>query len=285
MPTVSEKTRIASVLGDEREGLARHSFLGGNFFLLRMLNRFRVELGVEALPAELESASRATERFLGTESATVAIDRIRSEAGRTVIDVSVRNLTGHKLPTAYPSRRAWLHVVVRDAAGRSIFESGRMTQAGLIEGNDNDADATKAEPHYREIRRPDEVQIYESILADASGSVTTGLLKAIRYLKDNRLLPRGFDKRTAERDIAVVGSAAEDDDFAADGDRIRYVVQTAAGGAVHVEVELCYQPIGFRWAQNLKPYDASEPRRFVTYYEAMSPTSMHVLARAAAVSD
>jgi hypothetical protein len=280
MPSVAEKTRIASVLGDEREGLARHTFLGGNFLLLRMLNRFRTELGVEALPLELESAARSTERFLGADTASVSIDRIQAAAGQLVIDVSVRNATGHKLPTAYPSRRAWLHLVVRDEAGRPIFESGRMSAAGQIEGNDNDADATKVEPHYREIRRPDEVQIYESVLVDGSGAVTTGLLRAVRYLKDNRLLPRGFDKRTAARDIAVVGTAADDEDFTGEGDVVRYVVDAAAQGAVRVEVELCYQPIGFRWAQNLKPYEAAEPRRFVKYYEAMAPASMHVLARA-----
>ena len=60
MPAVAEPTRIASVLGEEREGVGRHTFLGGNFFMLRMLNRYRAELGVEALPQELEAAARAT---------------------------------------------------------------------------------------------------------------------------------------------------------------------------------------------------------------------------------
>jgi hypothetical protein len=38
----------------------------------------------------------------------------------------------------------------------------------------------------------------------------------VRYLKDNRLLPGGFDKRTAEPDIAVRGHAASDADLSAD---------------------------------------------------------------------
>ena len=71
------------------------------------------------------------------------------------------------------------------------------------------------------------VQIYESMMADASGAVTTGLLKGTRFVKDNRLLPRGFDKATAAADIAVRGEAASDEDFGADGDRVRYLVDVS----------------------------------------------------------
>ena len=46
MPVVEEDTPIASVLGAPRKGLARHTFVGGNFFMQRMLNRYRYELGV-----------------------------------------------------------------------------------------------------------------------------------------------------------------------------------------------------------------------------------------------
>ncbi len=42
------------------------------------------------------------------------------------------------------------------------------------------------EPHYAEIRNAGQVQIYEAIMADSKGAVTTGLLHAVRYLKDNR---------------------------------------------------------------------------------------------------
>ena len=148
--------------------------------------------------------------------------------------MSVENLGGHKLPTAYPSRRAWLHVTVRDRTGRAVFESGALNANGSIQGNDNDEDAGRFEPHYAEVTRADQVQIYESVMAGADGRVTTGLLTALRYVKDNRLLPRGFDKRTADKDIAVHGDAESDPDFAGGGDRVRYRVALGRrAGAVH----------------------------------------------------
>jgi hypothetical protein len=146
--------------------------------------------------------------------------------------------------------------------------------------NDNDVDPGRYERHYSEIRRADEVQIYESIMTDAGGSVTTGLLRATTFAKDNRLLPRGFDKNGAAPDIAVRGDAAADADFTAEGDRVRYVVGLAAApGPFRVEVELRYQPISFRWAHNLKPYAADEPRRFVSFFDSMSSHSSAVIAR------
>jgi hypothetical protein len=284
MPAVSGPTRIASVLGDQREGLARHVFVGGNAFMLRILNRFRAELGVAASSQELETTTRSTLRQLEMDTARVSIDRAANVAGTLTVDVNVRNLTGHKMPTGYPSRRAWLHLAVRDRQGRVVFGSGAVDDNGLIRGNDNDADPARVERHYDEIRTSQEVQIYESVMADAAGGVTTGLLQALRYVKDNRLLPRGFDKATAGPDIAVHGEASADATFNGDGDRVRYVIDVPGGrGPFDIEVELRYQPIGFRWAQNLSRYDAPEPQRFVAYFNSMAASSSVVLARAAAV--
>jgi hypothetical protein len=113
--------------------------------------------------------------------------------------------------------------------------------------------------------------------------VTTGLLHGVGYVKDNRLLPRGFDKSTAEPDIAVRGGAAADGDFTSDGDRVRYRIDMgAAQGPFRVEAVLRYQPISFRWADNLRRYDAPEPRRFVSFYDAMSASSSVAVARATA---
>jgi cytochrome c551/c552 len=283
MPPVREPAPIASVLGIPREGVVRHVFRGGNFFMLRILNRYGRALGVTALPEELEASVRWTTEQLQSETAEVAIDRAERAGSQVSVDVTVRNLTGHKLPTGFPSRRAWLHVVIHDRGGRIVFESGALTADGRIEHNDNDADAARYEAHFPEIRRVEDVQIYESIVGDAAGNVTTGILSGTHYLKDNRLLPRGFDKQTAESDIAVVGAAGADADFAGGSDRVRYIVDaSSADGPLQVDVELRYQPIGFRWAKNLEGYSAMETRRFVDYFRTMGADSAITLARASA---
>jgi hypothetical protein len=280
MPEVHEATPISAVLGIPRVGLHEHTFVGGNFFLLRMLNKYRDELDTAALPQELTTAAAETETFLQSKSARVSLRNVDFVAERLQAEVFVENLTGHKLPTAYPSRRAWLHFVVRDRDGKVLFESGALNRDGSIAGNDNDADPEKFEPHYREITSGDQVQIYEPILKDVNGRVTTGLLRAVGYLKDDRLLPTGFDKDNVSADIAVVGDALDDPDFAAGGDVVRYSVAVGSGtGPFDVQVKLMYQPIGFRWAHNLAPYQAAEPQRFVNYYKAMSEGTATVLAR------
>jgi len=284
MPVVKEDVPITSVFGEPRAGFSRHTFVGGNFFMQRMLNKFRGDLAVAAEPQEMDAAANRTIAHLQTEAARISVQNVEIRNGRLEAVVSVENLGGHKLPTAYPSRRSWLHVTVRDRSGKAVFESGALNTNGSIQGNDNDEDASRFEPHYTEITRPDQVQIYESVMVGSDGAVTTGLLTALRYVKDNRLLPHGFDKRTADKEVAVHGAAEDDADFAAGGDRIRYSVAVGdAQGPFQVEAELWYQPIAFRWAMNLKNYDAMEPRRFVGYYEDTASGSGVILAHAAAV--
>jgi hypothetical protein len=283
MPAVGEPTPIASVLGQPRDGLSRHTFLGGNAFMLRMLNRYRGELGVTAPPHEMEAAAAATERQLRADTAGLEITHPRRVGPNAMFTVVVRNATGHKLPTGYPSRRAWLHVTARDAAGRVVFESGAVAPSGAIAGNASDEDAGRFEPHHEEIRSPDQVQIYESVMVDAAGTPTTGLLQGVRYVKDNRLLPRGFDKGTAPADVAVQGTAAGDDDFQAGGDRVRYILDVSSRpGPISVEAELRFQTIAFRWARNLGAYDAAETKRFAAYYDSMAASSSLAIARATA---
>ena len=278
MPAAPGPVRISSVLGDARDQLARHTFVGGNAFMLRLFNRYRTELGIEATPAELEATARATVRQLQQDTATLTVSPPQLSAGTLSFDIDVRNLTGHKFPTGYPSRRTWLHVTVRDAGDQAVFESGAIDGTGAIAGNDSDTKALTYEPHYERVTRPDQVQIYEPILGDPGGVPTTGLLTATQYLKDNRLLPRGFDKATADPLIGVYGAAARDDDFTSAGDRVRYVVAVPGAGSYAVEVELLYQTIGYRWAHNLEAYDAPEPKQFVSYYTATSAGSSVVVA-------
>lgn len=282
MPRVDETVAISGVWGQPRPGLARHDFRGGNFFVLRMLGRYRADLGVQALGQELEAAAQRAIAHLQSSTARVSVDTVISSEGQLRAEIVVQNLAGHKFPTAYPSRRAWLHVVIRDRRGRPIFESGAMRPDGAIVGNASDENATTVEPHHTEIRLADQVQIYESVMEDYEGKPTTALLSAVRYVKDNRLLPRGFDKSSAGTDIAVYGDAARDADFLGGVDRVRYVVDVRQGeGPFLVEASLRFQPIAFRWARNLielrdRP-GANAIARFASYYEAMAHASSVVV--------
>ncbi len=283
MPVVKEAVPITALYGEPRQGLHRHVFVGPNFLVEGMLQDNRDELATVAQPAEMKAMIERTTALLKTQAAKVTISGLQSTASGLAVDVHVENLGGHKLPSAYPSRRAWLHLVVKDAGGNIVFESGRLNPDGSIVGNVNDEDPLKFEPHFREITDPRQVEIYEDIMQDSQGRVTTGLLSAVGYVKDNRILPRGFDKATAAPEIAVMGAAATDPNFTGQGSTVRYVVQAGhATGPFTVEAELWFQPVGFRWAHNLASYKAPEPQRMVRYYEAAARKSAMLIASAEA---
>ena len=284
MPEVGEDVPVTRVLGQARPEVSRHVFRGGNFFMLRMLNRYRAELGVTALPQELELAAERTADHLRTATATVEVGDPVVRDGRLTATVTVRNQAGHKFPTAYPSRRAWLRVAVTDAAGRLVFESGALNPDGSVTGDDHDENGAGYEPHHTTIDSPDQVQVYQGVMVDAAGTVTTGLMSAARWVKDNRILPDGFDAARADARVRPVGTVTSDPDFAAGSDQVRYLVTVdPAAGPFTVVAELWFQPIGYRWAENLAPYDAPETRRFVAYYREMSESSALKLASDEAV--
>jgi nitrate/TMAO reductase-like tetraheme cytochrome c subunit len=278
MTQVKGEAPITSIHAQDHDGVMRHIFVGGNATLLRMLKDHAGELGVTATGEELEASAGRSEAMLAHDTATVTVEKVNQEGERLNFDVAVTNRTGHKLPTAYPARRAWLHVTVRDARGAAVFESGAVRPDGSIVGNDNDADGAKFEPHYSRITQPDQVEIYESIMGDFKNRVTTGLLYGTHYLKDNRILPKGFNKQTADSGIAVVGAARSDRRFTGGAHAVNYSVALSGSGPYRISAELLYESIGYRWAHNLEPYEASEPKRFLGYYKAQAPSLAKLLA-------
>lgn len=279
MPQMEKPVPISSVLGIPREQFSRHVFRGGNFLIPRIFNKHRNELGVKALPQSLMATSERSAHHLENNSADIRIDSMKRDGDTLELGIRVINLAGHKLPTAYPSRRVWLHVKISDQSGRILFESGKLNRDGSINENDNDQDKNRYEPHYTRIDRKDQVQIYESIMTDVKGRVTTALLSGYRYIKDNRLLPKGFNKNTAHRDCAVYGTAESDPDFSESGDRITYRIPVIPETThVRIKVGLFYQPIGYRWAMNLDDPPSPESNRFTTYYREFSGSSAIILA-------
>ncbi len=83
-------------------------------------------------------------------------------------------------------------------------------------------------------------------------------------------LARGLlhnDLAAAGSDILVFGEAAQDGDFTGGGDRLGLQIDLgSATGPFTVQVELLYQTIGYRWAQNLLQDTTVEAQTFGSYY-------------------
>jgi hypothetical protein len=270
MPEAQGGVRLSITGGDPRSPFRQHVFVGGNTYMLGMLNTFGEELQVTASGKQFADKGARVADQLKNRTATVTVQEAALSGAALRVRVAVESQVGHKFPSGFPARRAWLHLSVRDGDGQKVFDSGAVNRDGSIGGNDNDADPSAYEPHYRTIESPDQVQIYESIMEDSEGEVTTILLGAARYVKDNRLLPAGFDKGAAREEIAVQGRALEDEDFLGGSDGIEYAVDVGdAQGPFTVTVELLYQSIGYRWADNLRRYDSPETARFLGYYDTL----------------
>ncbi len=262
-----------------REPYYLHSFLGGNVTMLKMLQANVGELNLAASTAEFQESIDRTVAYLREQTATVSIESVTIEGGDLEAVVHVANKTGHKFPTGFPGRRVWLHVVVNDGAGRVAFESGRFLSHGAILDNDADLDTAAYEVHYDLITAPQDVQIYEGVMADAQGHVTYTLLDANHYIKDNRLLPAGFDKLTAPATIKVAGAAHGDDDFSAGGDDVTYQVDIVGYSAPFtVTVELLYQTVPYAFVSDMQRDSTPQIDRLSGYYARADKTPALVAA-------
>lgn len=259
MPLASGGVQLSITGGPLRSPFYQHTFTGGNAFMLRVLQANGPALGVTASSKGFAETIANTERMLEKSTATLELEELKIENGMLSGKVHLQSLVGHKFPAGYPSRRAWLHLRVLDEAGQVVFESGAVDASGVILGNANDEDPSQYEPHYTRLSTSDQVQIYEAILQNSQGNVTTALLHAARYAKDNRLLPQGFDLVQASPQITMHGEAASDPDFLPGGDVLELAIDLgAAQGPFTVEAELLYQSVGYRWLENLLEVGASQ---------------------------
>lgn len=270
MPLAQGGVQIATTGGPLRSPFYQHVFVGGNVFMGQILQRNSADLEVTASSAHFETIIAAARRQVETQAASLMLDQVAVQNGQLIAQVVLQSQVGHKFPAGFPSRRAWLHITLLGGDGSTIFESGAVSADGRIRGNDNDDDPSRFEPHYTELASSDQVQIYEAIMLDVTGAVTTTLLRAASYAKDNRLLPAGFDLASPNSAIAIYGAAAQDDDFAPGGDRLALKIDLGqAQGPFTLQVELLYQTIAFRWAENIRHQSSTEARAFSTYYASV----------------
>jgi hypothetical protein len=270
MPEAPGEVVLSVTQSPGRSQFSKHAFAGGNTYGLQLLRVYGEDMGVTATTIQIDAALDRAKTQLQDQTAQVLIQNATIAESILEVDVFIDSQVGHKFPSGFPSRRVWIHLVVQDANGVVIFESGKWDSSGGISGNQNDLDDTAFEPHYQVIDNPEQVQIYEAIMGDVNASVTTTLLRGAVYLKDNRLLPSGFDKDQVSDDIGVYGNALDDPDFQGGSDMLHYQVSIdPAVGPFTVTAELLYQSIGYRWAKNLSRFGAPEPELFLSYYSTV----------------
>ena len=121
-------------------------------------------------------------------------------------------------------------------------------------------------------------------MAGPDGAVTTGLPD--RRCATSRTIAcchTGSTSARLAKTSPSTGTRKGTRTFTGGGDRVRYSVAVdEAQGPFRLEAELWFQPIAYRWAMNLKSYDAAEPKRFVEYYESSASGSGVRLASASA---
>jgi hypothetical protein len=271
MPQAQGGVVLSITGGQPQQPFSQHSFVGGNVLMLRILQAYPDDTAVTAAGEHFQATIGRVQNQIENHTASISVVQAAVEGSSLTADVRIVSRVGHKFPTGFPSRRAWIHFWVTDASGKVVFESGSTNDDGSIIGNDNDSDPAAFEPHYAVVEQADQVQIYEAIMTNTENEVTTTLLRGAGYLKDNRLLPVGFIKDQAAPDVAVYGAAIDDANFGGSGDQIQYRVDVGdAQGPFTVHAELLYQSIGHRWAQNLAEHPSEESAFFLDAYAAVS---------------
>ena len=256
MPQIDGPVGIASGYAwlQPRSPYSLHYFVGANTHMLRMLRNNVDSLGLSASEAQFDSTLDRTLTMLQEQTLDLEAELILDD-GLPRVDLLLTNKAGHKFPSGYPARRAWVEVEISGDDGQSLFHSGAWNpETGHILGQEDVA----WEPHHDVIEDPADVLIYELVLGDVNGDPTTLLERAHEHLKDNRMTPRGFTTAHAVYDTtAIIGGALEDPNFNLDSegeegsgsDRIHYLLPEGWNqhSMLTVECTVWYQAIPPKW--------------------------------------
>jgi hypothetical protein len=270
-----------------RAPFGRHLFVGGNTLVPAILRDQAADLQPLAPASAFDDVIAAARAQLGGSTASVSLGPISRMTDTLVVPVQVTNLAGHKFPTGHPTRRAWLELQVKDASGRTVFVSGGFDAAGrLVDGSGNvlasELPGGPLQVHRAQVTASDQVEVYESVMADAQGNPTFVLLQGRSYVKDNRLLPEGWSASDPSASDTAPRGIANDPAFVAGGHTVVYSVPApAAAGPYTVEATLLYEPLSARFAAELFTHRTPEIEAFETYYEAADRTPS-VVAQAVA---
>jgi len=277
MPVLEESVIIAAnapnLVGRKPYGV--HELVGANTFMLELMKEHRDTLGINATAENYDSTIAATYKILQQQSITSDLEFLSTIDDTAYFKVSIQNLAGHKFPSGYPSRRAFVEFQVIDQENQTIFHSGRVdSDYAVMDQND------PFEPHYDEITAADQVQIYELVTGDVNGDFSTVLERAYSGLKDNRLVPQGFSKSHMVYDTTlIVGAANQDPNFnikdgieGSGSDELIYkIALNNYSGTVSVYSKVHYQSLPPHWMEEMFGESTPEIDLFRSMYDDRDP--------------
>jgi len=260
----------------------KHHFVGGNAFMLKLMRDNAVQLNLSATSTQFDSTIVRTTASLQQSTANLNVRQLASSPDEWAFEVEVENLAGHKFPSGYPARVAFLEFTLVSTSGDTLFHSGAWSRENGIAGRD-----AGWEPHWNEITEENQVQIYELVLGDVAGQTTQVLERAAEVLKDNRLVPRGFSSLHPAYDTVAVGPMASlDADFnhrlgeeGSGTDRLVYRVPAVDGlPGVEATVRLHYQAVPAQWVAAMFEFSDQSERiaNFESMYDAADRTPVVV---------
>ncbi|MEM1218073.1 MAG: hypothetical protein AAGH79_04145 [Bacteroidota bacterium] len=282
MPQLEEPIVISSnyIFLDGRVPYGLHDLVGGNTYMVELMMNFKEELGIDASVEAFEETLQETRRMLQFSTLKTEIEFIEAEQDTAVFELFLTNRSGHKFPSGYPSRIAYIEFLAMTETGDTLFHSGQMDEDYHLVNHD-----PQFEPHYDVIRDPAQVQIYEQVVGDVAGNFTTVLERGYESLKDNRLTPEGFSKQHYAYDTTmIVGNADVDPNFNVENgiegsgtDRIRYHISLNDYiGNIEVQAFVRYQSLPPRWIEPMLSESTPEIDTFRNMYYAIERTPVEI---------
>ncbi|MBP7407965.1 MAG: T9SS type A sorting domain-containing protein, partial [Flavobacteriales bacterium] len=253
MPRLNEPILLAADYAflNPQEPFGLHHLVGGNVQMLKLLKTNKDTLDIPANDTQFDSTIVRTQRMLTERTLDAQITLADRTSDTIFYDLLLENRAGHRFPSGYPSRRAFVEFVVLDFEGDTVFKSGRVNSDYEVEGHD-----AGYEPHHDMINATSQVQIYELVMSDVNGNVTTVLERAKDPIKDNRLTPIGFSTMHPSYDTTrVAGVPGTDTDFnhnsvgeGSGSDVVHYHVPvTSFTGDLRAFARIYYQPVPPGW--------------------------------------
>ncbi len=149
----------AAISGPKRPLIHTHNFVGANVFMTTFLEA-------------PEKAKLAEERLKAAASLRIKPPSSFVKGKSNKLEVVVTNKgAGHYLPTGLTEvREMWLYVVVRDARGKVVFESGVLDREGALDYENT--------------------SVFRTVLGDKNGKPTAKVWEAESILEDHRVPPK-----------------------------------------------------------------------------------------------